>query len=354
MAWKVDKKNLVTLILFKIVLAFLPLLDILLIEKVINSVTEGLSNKRFSIIVIYLLIAHALVMLTGFVIQRFLGIINNKLGFVFECYIKNLLLSEAKGIPYIEYENSAFQNKFHRVMGSQRNMLSILDSGSSFFQNTLAMITIFSYMINIDALLCLILFMGLIPLCIVQVKHAKSRFNLTKSVTEIGRMENYIEDLLVRSDSLKEIRLNNLEDYFISRRNEYFKATAKKKTDLEKKQTSHLLLGQIFLLGTYIASGLYIYYLVISGSTLTIGIFVAVLQSIQRSQGTIWGITDNGSMIYESSLYVEEFRNFLSNIKKTVDDKQFKIDEITEIKATKLDFTYPGSTKKALEDIHLS
>ncbi|MBN6206584.1 ABC transporter ATP-binding protein, partial [Ralstonia pickettii] len=88
------------------------------------------------------------------------------------------------------------------------------------------------------------------------------------------------------------------------------------------------------------SSGFIAIILITQGKVL-VGSFVAILQSVQRIQGTLNNVTNSLSSIYESSFLIQEFREFL-----TLREVDFKTKE--KIEKVNVDF----KTKEKIEKVN--
>lgn len=149
-------------------------------------------------------------------------------------------------------------------------------------------------------------------------------------LTPFGRKEHYIDKLLNTPRSLKEIRLYSLESTLMTKWSNYYQTNSSKNIQILISQNKWLLLTQLIQMISYMSSGFIAIILITQGKVL-VGSFVAILQSVQRIQGTLNNVTNSLSSIYESSFLIQEFREFL-----TLREVDFKTKEKIE-KVNKLE-----------------
>ncbi|MEI5907647.1 ABC transporter ATP-binding protein [Bacillus spongiae] len=350
--WKASKFLLFIILLLKIGLGFVPLLNIWLFEKLFDSIATSVSNNTMDTVVFIYLFGLAFTSFLTFVLYRLTDILKKIMSYKFEVYSKRYIFLQSRNVPYIEYENPEFQNSYYRVFSGQQNMLNVVDSSLTIIQSSISLVTVMWYLLHIDILFILLLIIMVLPLYIIEVKNGKQRYELMRKLTEIGRMNGYLENLLIRRESLKGIRINNLETYFVDKWEKNFVKSSKEKVRLDIKQTKWLFLSNIVLVFSYLASGGYVYYLMYK-ELLTIGVLAAVLQAIQTLQGIVPNLTGNISTFYESALHVKEFQGFSPKYeRKTVEKRSLPI--IESIEAKGLSFTYPNNVQETIRNIDLS
>jgi ATP-binding cassette, subfamily B, bacterial len=349
--WKASKSLLILIFVIKVTLGFIPLLNIWLFEELFDSIAIALDTKSFNKTVMPSLLGLALANFFTFAMQRISELLRKVLSYKFDVYTKSEIFLRSRNIPYIEFENPTFQNQYSRVFVGQRNVLTVVESSTTVVQSFVSLFSVLFYLVKIDALFWLLLLIMVVPLYILEMKNGKQRFNLMKKLTEVGRMNAYLENLLIKRELLKEIRINNLEGYFIDKWRGNFLSSSKEKISLEIKQTKWLLLSNIILFVSFLSSGGYVFWLMLTGA-LSIGVLAAVLQAIQNLQGIIPNLTNNMSNLYEGLLHVNEYQEFLPESEYHHTEK-IELKSVGSIEARNLTFSYPNNSVKALKNINL-
>jgi ATP-binding cassette, subfamily B, bacterial len=352
MAWSEDKLGFLIQFTFKVFLGIIPLISIWLFESLIDSISYSIAEQIFVFKIILFLLGLSLAAFVTFLLNKFSEICKSIFTYKLESKLKEKIFHDAIDIPYIKYENAEFQNQLSRALGGQKNIISIIDSSFTVIQHTVSILSIMTYLVRIDYLFILLFIIMIIPLFVIEVAYGKKRFDLNVKLTEIGREEGYLESLLVRRESLKEVRINNLENFLITRWKKIFLSNSKSRIKLDIKQSKWLILSNLVLFISFLGSGTYVYYLILGGS-LSIGIMVAVLQSIQRLQGIVGSFTGNLANFYELSLYVDEFLEFVPKYSQSQSEKKH-ISSIDTVEVRNLSFTYPGLERETLKGIDLT
>lgn len=212
--------------------------------------------------------------------------------------------------------------------------------------------TVIIYLLNIDIFFLFVLAFMILPLMFIQMRYGNQRYALSVEMTEANRLNSYFESLLFKRETIKEIRINNLEDHYIKKWIQSFKFNASKHIKLDIKQTKWLIASNLILVFSFIISGGFAYQLTLQG-VLTIGVIAGVIQAIQSLQGIVPGFTSNISNLYESSLFVNDYRSFAPMYYEK--NKPIEITlPVEKIEITNLYFKYPNQSKNTLNNINLS
>ncbi|MGG4166476.1 ABC transporter ATP-binding protein [Rossellomorea vietnamensis] len=352
LAWTEDKLGFLIQFTFKVLLGIIPLISIWLFESLIDSISYSISQHVFVFNIILFLLGLSTAAFVTFLLNKFSEIFKSIFTYKLESKLKVRIFEDAINIPYIKYENAEFQNQLSRALGGQKNIINIIDSSFTVIQHMVSIFSIMAYLVRIDYLFIMLIIIMIFPLYIIEVAYGKKRFDLNVRLTEIGREEGYLESLLVRRESLKEVRINSLEDFLISKWKSIFLTNSKARIKLDIKQSKWLIFSNLILFISFLGSGTYVYFLILGGS-LSIGIMVAVLQSIQRLQGIVGSFTGNLANFYELSLYVGEFLEFVPKYTQSQNNKRH-LTSIDSIEVKNLTFTYPGLNHETLKGIDLT
>ncbi|MEH7190082.1 ABC transporter ATP-binding protein, partial [Bacillus toyonensis] len=268
-------------------------------------------------------------------------------------HIKEITFNKMEKLAYIHFENPEFQNKLQMISGIDQRIVNNVTSSSNLLKECITLISILVYLINIHWVLVVILFIGIIPLFIIEIKNGSSKYELMRNLTPVNREMFYISNLLYRRESVKELRLFQITSFLIKKWRQKYQENNLEEINLLKKQTVWLFASEIILVLVYALTSAFLLYLMKLGRVL-VGSLVAVLQAIQNIQASLSSLIRSISNIYENLLYVKEFSSFISLPEiDDVEDKE-EIHGIQEISVQKLNFTYPNQDIRILKDINLT
>ncbi|WP_214850519.1 ABC transporter ATP-binding protein [Exiguobacterium sp. s193] len=353
LVWFSSPFNLSIKLLLKILLGFAPVLNVYIIENLFIQVIDSTKTDRYLETILFGSL-FALLNFMIFLMNSFHSVIEKKIGLKFELYMKTKILMKSRFISFINFENSDFQNSYSRIISSQNQILSSVNTFFSLLQSTISVVTVILYLINININFIFIILIMVIPLIIMELKFSNKNFDLYLMMSEDRRKATYFESLLITKDKLKDIKLNILEDFFIKKWKKKFIENSEKEIRFEITQLRSFLYIQIIVAVSFLFS----IYLVIDSLSLgviTVAALPAVIQAIQNLQGIIPMFAGNLSEIHLSNRSVRELRLFLVKYSAKQDLRKVEsLNTLDSISIDDLDFSYPNQAFPALSDITFS
>lgn len=337
----------------RVIEGFIPVINIFLFERLINEAAKFINHSGNLEQVFVYLACQLATFLLQYILEH-LSIINDKyINQKIGLHIKEITFNKMEKLAYIHFENPEFQNKLQMISGIDQRIVNNVTSSSNLLKECITLISILVYLINIHWVLVVILFIGIIPLFIIEIKNGSSKYELMRNLTPVNREMFYISNLLYRRESVKELRLFQITSFLIKKWRQKYQENNLEEINLLKKQTVWLFASEIILVLVYALTSAFLLYLMKLGRVL-VGSLVAVLQAIQNIQASLSSLIRSISNIYENLLYVKEFSSFISLPEiDDVEDKE-EIHGIQEISVQKLNFTYPNHDIRILKDINLT
>ncbi|MEK7013485.1 ABC transporter ATP-binding protein [Bacillus sp. FSL M7-1020] len=350
--WRSCKSHLIFLVFIRVIEGFIPVINIFLFERLINEAAKFINHSGNLEQVFVYLACQLATFLLQYILEH-LSIINDKyINQKIGLHIKEITFNKMEKLAYIHFENPEFQNKLQMISGIDQRIVNNVTSSSNLLKECITLISILVYLINIHWVLVVILFIGIIPLFIIEIKNGSSKYELMRNLTPVNREMFYISNLLYRRESVKELRLFQITSFLIKKWRQKYQENNLEEINLLKKQTFWLFASEIILVLVYALTSAFLLYLMKLGRVL-VGSLVAVLQAIQNIQASLSSLIRSISNIYENLLYVKEFSSFISLPEiDDVEDKE-EIHGIQEISVQKLNFTYPNQDVRILKDINL-
>jgi ATP-binding cassette, subfamily B, bacterial len=352
LAWKSAKIELSILIFLQLLSGFAPLALLAITQSLVNSVVQLITVGNNLEKVITLFLAQILIVYALYVFQHISTVLDKRIKNVMGETVNTSIFNKSNRIPYINFENPETQNFLQRISSSQSKLLNTIFESTSLIKNIISVLSVLAFLLTKHWIFVVILFLGMLPLFIVEMVFGKKRFELIKFLTPTGRLESYISDLLTQRDSIKEIRLFSLSDYLMNKWRSNYRSYVNEELKVTINNSKFSLIAEFFLVLTYAISGIVVI-LFINVGRFKVGSFVAILQAIQSIQDSLSATSRNISTIYESALYIEDYRNFLNLEEEMIEQRNDNndIQNIESIEVRNLTFTYPGIREPALKDI---
>ncbi|EEL61595.1 ABC superfamily ATP binding cassette transporter, membrane protein [Bacillus cereus F65185] len=337
----------------RVIEGFIPVINIFLFERLINEAARFINHSGNLEQVFVYLACQLVTFLIQYILEH-LSIINDKyINQKIGLHIKEITFNKMEKLAYIHFETPEFQNKLQMISSIDQRIVNNVSSSSNLLKECITLISILAYLINIHWVLVVILFVGIIPLFIIEIKNGSSKYELMRNLTPVNREMFYISNLLYRRESVKELRLFQITSFLIKKWRQKYQENNLEEINLLKKQTVWLFASEIILVLVYALTSAFLLYLMKLGRVL-VGSLVAVLQAIQNIQASLNSLIKSISNIYENLLYVKEFSSFISLPEiDEVEDKE-EIQSIQEISVQQLNFTYPNQNRQTLKDVNLT
>lgn len=352
--WRYKKSYPVILFLINLLLGILPVVLIWVTQQMLNSVTNIFLEKETPYEAFFLFLLLIVLMIGMYAIQHIGNLNDQKTSFVLGKHIQHEILNKINNIPYLTFETPKIYDKIQRIRKNQNTMSSLVKYSLDLFKSTITVFSVLGYLLSIHWAFLIFLSIGIIPLVIIQLFFGYKKYQLNIFLTPFGRKEGYLSQLLTNRRSLKEVRLYGLNQILQKRWGEYYDKTKNTQYNLAKKSTFWTFMAEVVVTLTYALSGLFAIYLIYIDK-IKVGSFVAVLQSVENIQESLENISSRISDIYETSFYVNEYREFMGT-KEVVEPnttRMKKINKIDSIKLRNISFCYPNVLHPTLKRINL-
>ena len=271
--------------------------------------------------------------------------------------VHSLLHTKSIQVDLQYYENTDYYNTLHRAQEQatyrpQMVLASLLQVG----QSGLSLLGILALLTSLNWMVPLLLSIATIPGILMRVRYTGKAYGRVSSWTESERQSNYFHTLLTTEPHAKEIRLFNLGSLF----SQWFQTLRTKirreKIHLDTQQSRiDLITNGSATLAVCVACGITAHQ-TIQGA-ITLGGFVMYYQAFGRGQGFLRELLSNLIGLYENSLFLQDFYQFL-DLKPTIvepeDPKPLSPGWETGIRLENVSFNYAHSQRSVLKNINLT
>jgi ATP-binding cassette, subfamily B, bacterial len=348
--WKHCRINMITAITVKCINSLLPVISIVLFERLINEIVVFVQEQKVQTNLLFLFVLLIIVFVIPYALNHVINIndqyINNKITFV----NSKILLEKVSKIDYINFEKPIFYNDFQRVLNNREKIIEGFNSLIELSSSIISIITLSLYLLTINVLIVIIIVIGIIPFSFVHIKFTKNDFLLVSKLVPITRKKDYYLNLLSSRESLKEVRLFNAFNFIKEKWQEQFLKYSNQTVNFIIKRSKYLFISELFIISTYITAGVIV---IVNLSPTTIaGSLVATLQSIQLFQSTITGISRSFANFKSARIFINDFLSFLNTSEEIREDGEL-IEKISTIEFNDFFFKYPDQDHFALKGINL-
>ncbi|PWV73806.1 ABC transporter ATP-binding protein [Halomonas sp. A11-A] len=363
LVWQTSRPLTVGLALCTLVAGVLPAVAAWIGQLIVDSVVEAMAYHRESGApltlesawpVLRYVLAEAGVIAAIAMAQRGLSAQQSLLRALLGQKVNVMILEKAGTLSLAQFEDSEFYDKLTRARREASiRPLGLVNKTFGLAQNSISLISFGVLLVQFSPWALLILALGALPVFLSEAKFSGDAFRLFRWRSPQTRMQMYLETVLAREDSIKEVKLFGLEPLLLDRYRRIFDTLYGEDRRLTiRRESWGFALG---LLGTLAFYGAYAWVVAetVTGR-LTLGEMTMYLMVFKQGQGALSAsLTAIGGM-YEDNLYLSNLYEYLEQ--PTPPDAG----SLTAgahpgdgIRFENVGFTYPGAERPALTGISL-
>ena len=360
MLWEADSKSAVAKGVLTLISAALPIsqawITKLIIDGVLGCVHRGLSPRAGLKIVLPYILAEFALILAGNIISKTSAFFDTLLEHRLSHLINMRIIRKALKIEARYFEDADFYDKLRNARNqSDYRIKEIVDSGFSFVQQSLTLISFLAVLFVFSPWIAASLFAAAVPAFIVQSNYNRRNYDLQTARANESRRMFYLEQLLTVDTAVKEVKLFRLGEPLLERYVALFRKQFDEDVKLFRSRSiADLFWGLLTTLSYYAAYG-WVIYLTLSGRT-TLGQMTLYTLLFRQSQDSFKGILSNINSLYSNGLFLNNLFSFLT-IKSEVhvlDQSQRPAEDPKQgIEFQNVWFQYAGNDQWVLQDISL-
>jgi ATP-binding cassette, subfamily B, bacterial len=265
-----------------------------------------------------------------------------------------MILEKALTLELTQFEDSEFYDKLTRARREASSRpLSLVMRTFGLLQNGVSLVSFGGLLIRFSPWAVVLLILAGLPAFLAEAKFSGEAFRLFRWRAPESRMQIYLESVLAREDSAKEVKLFELGRRLLDRYRDIFTRLYREDRDLTLRRDAW---G--FGLGLVGTATLYGGYAWIAAETvlsaITVGQMTMYLMLFRQGQAAVSAALSAISGLYEDNLYLSNLYEYLEQpIGGASGDAQRGPSPGDGIRFENVEFVYPGSSKPALSDIDL-
>ena len=271
--------------------------------------------------------------------------------------IHDLLHAKSIEVDLEYYENPQYYDTLHRAQHeAPYRPTQIMNSFVKLGQSGISLLAIAGFLFSFHWGIALVMFGAAIPDILVRIRFSGKFFHWQRTQTLSERLAAYFSWMLTSEIYAKEIRLFNLGSLLLGRFRELRKKLRQERIALAFRRSAAELSSQI--VSTLAIFGVFgfVAYQAIKGS-ITLGDMVMYYQAFQRGGGFLKDMLSGLASLYENSLFLSSFYEFLDlkkKVKEPLYPKPIHRPMKTGIAFDHVGFQYPTGRNKLLDDISLT
>lgn len=222
-----------------------------------------------------------------------------------------MILEKAGTLSLAQFEDSELYDKLTRARReASTRPLGLVNKTFSLLQNAISLGSFGVLLVQFSPWALLILVAGALPVFLSEAKFSGEAFRLFRWRSPQSRMQMYLETVLAREDSIKEVKLFGLENLFLERYRAIFNRLFSEERRLTlRRETWGFVLGILGTLTFYAAYGWVVAETVMGA--LTLGQMTMYLMVFKQGQSALSASLTAISGMYEDNLYLSNLYEYL-------------------------------------------
>ncbi|MGN7896032.1 ABC transporter ATP-binding protein [Bacillus sp. 22475] len=338
-------------LLVMLVSSLIPVTLITIMRYLINSL-QTLNVNLYA--TLSLAIFYVLVDLINTLIVKIDSYYGEKFSLKFAGELKMMILKKTKGLSLKQFEDPTIYNVIQRAeQGSEGTLFSYYTTYINVIQKVITLVSV-----SIVLILWkwwIVLLISLIPIItsLKMLKINEEQYVIRRNRTGKDRMLWYVGYLLTKDIAFKEIKLNNLNSYFVKKYKEVYSFVVNSEMPIIKKRFKF---GVLFGVLDQIMLG-FIFLLIVIDTffkKIMLGDTMAYINSVSKVKESVTALLNNIVSIYKESLYISQLFEFL-DLPPNYDPKRtYKLEDIHSIEIKNLSYKYKDNQNFVLQNINLS
>ncbi len=352
--WKVSKIRFIIRTITTLVLAILPVINILVMRYVIyimeNASINGLSSfTNVAVVLVSLFLLQAGVSLFEIWYSNY---IDSPIAYKINSYVNNIFISKSKEFEYASFEDPEFFDKYTRALNQTDSITHIVfNSFFGLLSGIISTISLVAVIFLMDRFVILFAAFSVATRFIQSIISSKLNFETKQVLTPFQRKLDYVKRVLYIHEYAKDIKMFDV----ILTGKKYYNNTVSDIIKIAKQYGKRIaLINTTVAILSVIGSSslvLFLLYNVLAG-IYSIANFTALTSSSKQLENTLNGLLQTIPTFYSNSLEIDNFKFIYYYKNNNICGKQKLLEsEPYRITVEHLYFKYPNSNEFAIKDI---
>lgn len=306
------------IVIFTTILSLIPLANIELVKRLLNSIQTGFDNQMVIVIIGLIIITQ----LSQKIFSNINGYLNRTFELKLNNYANELIMNHISKMSFDDLFSASITNKLYFLRtNSTMKINSIFNSSISLFSLSVTFLSIFIYLFNQYPVYTTLVALTSVPVGIIQIYFNKKGFTLSQKINKYNREQFYLLFMSTTPQYLKEITQYSSMKYLVELHMKLFKKQFNPTNSLFKKETLANIFTSLIAVGGIGYVQYKTVFLALQGKIL-MGTLMSVLQSLGMIFQKINGLIVAFSGFHSDWLYVSILQEFLSTKSEKKEGKQ--------------------------------
>jgi len=327
----------------------------LIVDAVVSAMSAGGHGQEASAQTALLYVAlEAGIVMANAAVQRGLSTVQSLLRAMLGQRVNEMILEKALTLQLAHFEDSEFYDKLTRARREASSRpLSLVKRTFGLIQHGVSLVSYATLLWQFSGWAVAVLVAGGLPSFLAEAKFSGDAFRLFRWRSPETRMQMYLETVLAREDTAKEVKLFQLGPLLLRRYREIFERLYAADRDLTlRRDLWGFVLGAV---GTLTFYGAYAWIVIAAVRRLiTLGQMTMYLLVFKQGQAAVSASLSAISGMYEDNLYLSNLYEYLEQEVPGAAGSEHAGPRAGDgVRFEHVSFTYPGGDSPALSDVSL-
>lgn len=268
--------------------------------------------------------------------------------------VSRRILDKASGLSVEAFENPETYDRLqqaYREVGSRP--LGVATQLVGLAGAAVTLVSVGALMARLGVWILPLVLLASVPGVLVSNRFGIEGYRMLRRQTHDARVQNYLGSLLTSDTLVKEVRLFGFENHLLGRWREYYLGFRKTLEALVRRRSAwgfSAALASALLIG--LASALILRRA--ADGQISVGDFSIFVLGIAQVQGTVAGLLNGVSGIYQNLLYMRNLFDFLELPGRDLDAGEVWAGPIDTIEFREVGFRYPLTDRDVLRGVNLT
>ncbi|MGH9224740.1 MAG: ABC transporter ATP-binding protein [Acidimicrobiales bacterium] len=266
------------------------------------------------------------------------------------------IIDAAMTVDFEAYELADFHDRLQRAqVAAQGRPLNLVTGITGMVGSLVGIVGLIAALLALAPLLVPVIVFGYIPLWIASLRNSQTTYRFGWAMTPADRLRHYLAGILTSKHNAAELRVFALGPYVRRRYEQLFDERMAKLRDVAYTRLRRSLWASVA--GSALSATAYgILVALLLSNRVSTAAAVPAAVGIQQLAGRLSGVATSAAMIYENSLFLDDFDSFIELVPavEAVRPRGAAPEAGFERLAVEhLTFSYPESDRAALDDVSL-
>jgi ATP-binding cassette subfamily B protein len=336
----------------------LPLAAIWLTKLIVDKVSQAVagSGANYRDVAVLIILAGA-VGLAALIMRSLASMVDQALSQTVTDHVTDLIHSQSIAVDLEYYENPRYHDILHRAQQeAPYRPTSIVNNLTSTGQALVSLIAMAALLLKLHWAVGLIILGGAIPGALVRLRFSRKLFAWQQERTAVERKSEYAHQLLIDSTHAKEIRAFGMGERFRGWYRDLRRQLRRELIELARRRSLADLAAGVAAVLAVFGTFAYIAWRAVRGD-ISLGMMVAYYQAFQTSLGSLQAVLRGLNNLYEDSLFLTYFDDFMAlrpTVVSPAQPRPMPRPMTDGIRFDDVNFSYPDTQRTALKGISLS